>query len=135
MRIGELASRAGVSAKVLRFYEQAGVLPAPARTASGYRDYEPAAADRLRFVKASQAAGLTLAEIRQIVVLREQVGPPCAHVVGLLDRHAADIDARIAELAVTRAEVQRLRQRALTLDPATCGDVDVCQVIPSTGRR
>lgn len=58
MRIGELAGRAGVTAKTLRFYEQAGVLPAPGRTPAGYRDYDEAALDVLRFVRAAKAAGV-----------------------------------------------------------------------------
>jgi len=129
VRIGELARRAGTSARTLRFYEQAGLLPAPLRTPSGYRDYDDAAVDRLAFVRAAQAAGLTLAEIREVVAVREAQGPPCAHVVGLLDRHADELDARIAELEATRAEVRRLRERAATLDPAACVDADVCNVL------
>ena len=131
MRIGELAERAGMTTKALRFYERAGLLPAPERTPSGYRDYDQSALDRLRFVKGAQAAGLTLAEIADVIAVREQAGPPCAHVAALLDAHAADLDARIADLHALREEVQRLRDRAATLDPAACGDDAVCHVIPS----
>jgi MerR family copper efflux transcriptional regulator len=131
MRIGELAERAGTTTKALRFYEQAGVLPAPHRTPSGYRDYDDAALDRLRFVKAAQAAGLTLAEVAEVIAAREQSGPPCAPVAALLDVRAADLDARIADLHALREEVQRLRDRAATLDPAACADDRVCHVIDS----
>jgi MerR family copper efflux transcriptional regulator len=131
MRIGELARRAGTTTKTLRFYEQAGLLPEPDRTPSGYRDYDPAALDRLAFVKAAQAAGLTLAEIREIVAIREAQGPPCEHVLGLLDAHAADLDQRITELTDLRLEVERLRARARDLDPAACGAAAVCHVIPT----
>lgn len=131
MRIGELAERAGTTTKTLRFYEQAGLLPEPDRTPSGYRDYDPAVLDLLAFVKAAQAAGLTLAEIREIVYVRETQGPPCGHVAALLDTHAADLDRRIAELTALREEVGRLRDRARGLDPAACGDAAVCHVIPT----
>lgn len=131
MRIGELARRAGTTTKTLRFYEQAGLLPEPDRTPSGYRDYDPAVLDRLAFVKAAQAAGLTLAEIREIVAIREAQGPPCEHVAGLLDAHAADLDQRINELTDLRHEVERLRARARDLDPAACGAAVVCHVIPT----
>lgn len=131
MRIGELARRAGTTTKTLRFYEQAGLLPEPNRTPSGYRDYGPAVLDRLAFVKAAQAAGLTLAEIREIVTVREAQGPPCEHVAGLLDAHAADLDQRIDELTDLRREVERLRARARGLDPAACGAAAVCHVIPT----
>ena len=133
MRIGELATRAGVTVKALRFYESAEVLPAPARRPSGYRDYDEDALARLRFVKAAQAAGLTLAEIRQVIAVREDSGPPCRHVTALLDAHAADLDRRIAELTALREEVRRLRGRADGLDPASCEEDTVCHVIPVGG--
>ena len=104
MRIGELAQRAGLSTKALRFYEQAGVLPRPARTASGYRDYDETALARLGFVRAAQSAGLTLAEIRTIIEVREDQGRPCEHVADLLDRHVAALDQRIAEAILRRGD-------------------------------
>lgn len=134
MRIGELAARAGLTAKTIRFYEQAGVLPDPKRRPSGYRDYDDAALARLRFVKAAQAAGLTLAEIREVIAVRDRNGPPCHHVTDLLDAHAADLDRRIAGLTALREEVRRLRDRADGLDPARCDDTAVCHVIPTSGR-
>ncbi|WP_141759532.1 MerR family transcriptional regulator, partial [Brevibacterium sp. HMSC07C04] len=66
MRIGELAERAGTTAKTLRFYEEQGLLPPTERTPSGYRDYAPEMVARIDFVHRGQAAGLTLAQIRQI---------------------------------------------------------------------
>jgi MerR family copper efflux transcriptional regulator len=129
VRIGELAQRAGTTAKTLRFYEQAGLLPEPERTPSGYRDYDEGVLDRLAFVKAAQAAGLTLAEIREVIAVRDNTGPPCEHVVALLDAHAAALDARIAELTALRDDVRRLRARARHLDPAACGADGVCHVI------
>lgn len=131
MRIGELAERAGVTTKALRFYERAGVLPAPARTTAGYRDYDETVLARLRFVRAAQAAGLTLAEIHTVITVREDQGAPCEHVTALLDRHVAALDQRIAELEATRTEVRRLRARAATLNPAACSDDAVCHVIPT----
>jgi len=135
MQIGELAQQAGVSTKALRFYEQAGVLAEPARSASGYRDYDQTALERLRFIKGAQAAGLTLAEIVQIVAVREAQGPPCTHVVALLDRHAVDLDRRITELVTARDDVERLRERAAGLDPADCAAHGICHVIPTEQAR
>jgi DNA-binding transcriptional MerR regulator len=131
MRIGELARRSGVTTKTLRFYEYAGVLAQPARGPSGYRDYDDGALTRLRFVRAAQSAGLTLTEVRDIIAIRENNGPPCTHVVGLLDRHLDDLETRIRELTTMRKEVRRLRDRATGLDPANCTDDDICHVIPS----
>ena len=131
VRIGELAGRTGLTTKTIRFYESAGVLPAPLRRPSGYREYDESAVDRLAFVRAAQAAGLTLAEIRDIIAVRDSSGAPCHHVLALLDAHAADLDRRIAELSALRADVERLRRRAGTLDPAACSPAAVCQLIPA----
>ncbi len=59
MRIGEVAGRAGVPAKTIRFWEDQHLLPPPGRTPAGYRDYGPAILERLAFIRHSQAAGLT----------------------------------------------------------------------------
>lgn len=131
MRIGQLADQASTTAKTIRFYERTRLLPEPQRTPAGYRDYDDTALGRLRFIRAAQAAGLTLAEIAEVIAAREHTGPPCSHVTALLDEHAADLDRRLAELTALRDEIQRLRDRATTLDPADCGDETVCHVIPS----
>ena len=65
MKIGEAAGRSGVPAKTIRFWEDQHLLPAPARTTAGYRDYDPAILERLAFIRHAQAAGLTLDAIRQ----------------------------------------------------------------------
>ena len=129
MRIGELAERAGISTKAVRYYEQVGILAPPARTPSGYRDYDHAALGRLGFVRAAQALGLTLGEIRQVIAFRDQGTAPCGHVTQLLQRRAAEVGARIAELQQLQDELERLAERAATLDPAECLPERVCHII------
>ena len=129
MRIGELAERAGISTKAVRYYEQVGILAPPARTPSGYRDYDHAALGRLGFVRAAQALGLTLGEIRQVIAFRDQGTAPCGHVTQLLQRRAAEVGARIAELQQLQDELERLAERAATLDPAEWLPERVCHII------
>ena len=129
------AGRSGLTAKTLRFYELAGVLPEPGREKSGYRDYDENAVARLAFVKAAQAAGLTLSEIRQVIAVREQEGAPCSHVVALLDAHAAELDHRIVDLTALRDQVLRLRERSKDLDPSQCSATTVCDIIPAPPAR
>jgi DNA-binding transcriptional MerR regulator len=131
VRIGELAERTGTTTKTLRFYERAGLVPEPQRTAAGYRNYDEGVVVRLSFVKAAQAAGLTLAEIRGVIAVRELSGPPCQHLTALLDTHAARLDQRLGELMAMREEVEQLRERARELDPAGCTAGGVCHVIPA----
>lgn len=94
MRIGELAVASGTTTKTLRFYEEAGLLPAPERTANGYRDYTPAALARLDFVRRGRTAGLTLAQIREILDIRDAGVAPCQHVHALLEAHLATWTAK-----------------------------------------
>jgi MerR family transcriptional regulator, copper efflux regulator len=129
MRIGELADQAGISTKAIRYYEQVGILPPPARTTSGYRAYDHTALGRLEFVRAAQALGLTLGEIRQIIAFRDDGHAPCAHVTALVRRRAAELECRIAELQQLRGELQQLAERAATLDPKQCTPERVCHII------
>ena len=129
MRISELADQAGVTSKTLRYYERIGVLPAPSRSTSGYRDYRAEALDRLGFIRAGQAVGLSLGEIRQVVALRERGETPCDHVYRLLQRRTAELDERIGELQALRRELQALTKRARRLDPTNCSPRGVCHLI------
>ncbi|MFD7124185.1 MULTISPECIES: heavy metal-responsive transcriptional regulator [Streptomyces] len=129
MRIGELAAHTGLTTTTLRFYEDSGLLPAPPRTSGGYRDYPDHAVNRLAFIRDAQRAGLTLAEIRSILALRDDGQAPCTHVTDLIHEHLDDIDRRMAELAATRAALRGLAARAATADPAACGADDFCTIL------
>ena len=120
MRIGELASRTGITTKTIRFWESTGLLDDPARTPAGYRDYGPEAIDRLEFIRHAQTAGLTLGEIRQVLAISDGGRAPCEHVGELIRRHLADVDQRIRELTDTRRRLRHLAKRAAGQDPASC---------------
>ena len=120
MRIGEAADRAGVTAKTVRFWEDQHLLPPPARTAAGYRDYDPAIVERLAFIRHAQAAGLTLEHIRQVLDIRDDGQPPCVHVTGLITQRLGEMEARLAELTRTRDQLVVLAARAAAQDPADC---------------
>ncbi len=120
MKIGEVASRAGVPAKTIRFWETCGVLPQPARTAADYRDYEPAVVERLAFIRHAQAAGFSLEQIRRVLAIGDSGEPPCEHVTQLIDMRIKDVETRLAELRTTRAQLRQLARRAAEQDPAKC---------------
>jgi DNA-binding transcriptional MerR regulator len=132
MRIGELASHSHVPAKTIRYWETIGVLAPPARSANGYRDYEQGVLDRLAFVRASQAVGLTLGEIRSVIALRDDGETPCDHVRQMIERHASALDERIAELQRLRGELNGLAARARRLDPADCDPTAACHIISTS---
>jgi len=120
MKIGEIAARAGIPAKTIRFWEDQQLLPPPARTPAGYREYDPAILKRLAFIRQCQAAGLTLEQIRQVLGIRDGGQPPCVHVTGLITRRLAEVEARLADLARTRDQLTALAARAAAQDPADC---------------
>jgi len=107
MQIGQLATQTGVSIQTVRFYERQKLLPEPARTESGYRIYSPEHVKRLRFVLQAKALGFSLAEIREILQMRERGQCPCNDVVGFAEKHLKEIRRQIADL--TRFENQLTR--------------------------
>ena len=129
MRIGEVAAATGTTTKTLRFYEQAGLLPAAARTASGYRRYDPGVVERLHFIRRGQVAGLTLAQIRTILEIRDAGHAPCAHVEQLLADRLDEIDRQIADLRELRATVAALRRAATGPEPDTCAPEMICRYL------
>ncbi|MPV35954.1 heavy metal-responsive transcriptional regulator [Georgenia subflava] len=129
MRIGEVAHATGTTTKTLRFYEDVGILPPSDRTPSGYRDYGPEVLGRLNFIHRGQAAGLTLAQIGQILQIRDGGEPPCRHVTDVLTTRLEDIDAQIAQLQELRTAVTRLRDDAVAGNPADCSSADVCRYL------
>lgn len=131
MKIGELAAQASVSTKTIRYYESIGLLDEPERTASGYRNYDNVATERLRFIRDAQATGLSLAEIQSVLELKDSGENSCAHTRSLLSRHLDDLDEQIRRLVEARRELQQLAERATALDPSACTDPNRCQVIES----
>ncbi|MHB8467804.1 MAG: heavy metal-responsive transcriptional regulator [Acidimicrobiales bacterium] len=129
MRIGEVAERAGLSAKALRYYERIGLIDEAGRNPSGYRDYGEDVFDRLRFIRSAQAAGLTLGEIKGVIGYREQGSPPCAHVLELIEGRAADLDRRIDELRGLRDDLRLLARRGHSLSPEACSPDLVCHIL------
>lgn len=129
MRIGELAHRAGVTAKTVRYYESLGLMRAPERRANGYREYGEEALGRLRFIRDAQASGMTLAETGEILRMKERGESTCGHSRALIERHVRDIDLQIASLLAAKAELIGLQRRAEALDPGECTDPDRCQVL------
>jgi DNA-binding transcriptional MerR regulator len=120
MKIGEIATQAGIPAKTIRFWEDQHLLPPPARTPSDYRDYDRGVLERLAFIRRAQAAGLTLEHIRQVLDIRDGGEPPCVHVTDLISQRLAEVEARLAELARARDQLAALARRAAAQDPADC---------------
>jgi DNA-binding transcriptional MerR regulator len=105
LTVGQLASRAGVRPDTIRYYERAGLFPAPHRTDGDHRRYGRADVDRLLFIRGAQRLGLRLAEIRDLLAVRDTGVCPCEPAEVLLRRHVSEIDTEIARLIALRAEL------------------------------
>lgn len=105
LRVADLAEAAGVSADTVRYYEKAGLLPAPPRTPAGYRAYDESAVERLRFIQGAQRLGLKLAEIRDLLAVRDTGTCPCTPAEAMLRRRIGEIDAEITRLTELRADL------------------------------
>jgi MerR family mercuric resistance operon transcriptional regulator len=108
-RIGEIAQQAGVSVEAVRYYERIGVLGAAPRTGRGIRRYPHEAIERIQFVKQAQQNGLTLAEIRELIALKQRGGARrCKQVQQLLAAKIAQLDEQRAQLDEFRRTLQAL---------------------------
>jgi DNA-binding transcriptional MerR regulator len=127
IRIGEFARRAGVNLQTIRYYERLKLLRAPARSASGYRNYSSADIERVRFIKTTQELGFTLKEIGYLLPLHTSVCHLAtrAHVdsrelesiVAMFGKKQVEIEAKISLLrALQRQLVSAIE--ALSLRPA-----------------
>ena len=132
-RIGELAADLGLNPKTIRYYEELDLLPAPIRTAAGYRLYGAADYERLRFIAKAKAIGFTLREIREILALRDGGDEPCPHLGPLLDRKLAAVNMHLRLLMEMRAELVALQaEMAVTACSSTpiCGPIELHRAAP-----
>ena len=105
MRVAELASVVGVRPDTMRYYERAGLLPPPERTAAGYRQYDAGAVDRLRFIQGAQRLGLRLEDIRDLLAVRDTGTCPCEPAGELLARRLTELDEEMVRLAELRSQM------------------------------
>lgn len=127
--IGQLARDAGVKSDSVRFYEKAGLLPRPARSANGYRVYDEAAAAQLRFIKKAQSLGFSLAEIKRILRMRGR-SDCCRSVVSMAEATLEETDRKLRELRRFATALRKnlaVWQRDLDKNP-TCA-AEFCRLI------
>ncbi|HLX24569.1 MAG TPA: Cu(I)-responsive transcriptional regulator [Usitatibacter sp.] len=108
LTIGEAAVASGVSAKMIRHYEEIGLVPKAARSPSGYRHYRDADIHVLRFVRRARELGFSMKEIAALLGLWNNRRRASADVKRLAMKHVADLDARIAEMHAMKRTLERL---------------------------
>jgi MerR family copper efflux transcriptional regulator len=108
MNIGEAASASGVSAKMIRHYEELALLPAARRTESGYRQYEQNDVHTLRFIRHSRDLGFSLTEIAELVSLWHNRRRPSRLVKALAESHIKELEQKAAELLAMKSALEHL---------------------------
>jgi DNA-binding transcriptional MerR regulator len=123
LTIGQLSSAAGVATSTVRFYERQGLLKPDSRTASNYRTYSRASAERLKFIRAAQSSGFSLKDIREMLSLTHSESPPCDEITTLIEHRLSDVRQRLREL--------KRVERALSVSLKSCcrSEPDWCNAI------
>ena len=126
MRIGALSRATGVDIETIRFYEKSGLLPGPARSENGYRDYEPLHLQRLAFIRHCRALDMSLADVGQMLgSVHSRDATQLAGVDGLVDAQLARVRARLTSMRALEQQLLALKSRC-DADHAThgCGILD-----------
>ena len=132
LTIGQVAKTSGVAAKTIRYYERIGVLPAPSRTASGYRLYDQPGVERLRFIRRARSLGLPLQQLKTLMSTLNG-GPPGAlrpRLRALVGEQLDAVKNQIAELELLRQQLEQVFQRMRTAAPRRAGGA--CQCLETT---
>jgi len=108
MQIGQLAARSGTIVETIRYYERVGLLPAPARNSSGYRQYREDHLRRLTFVCHCRDLGFSISEIRSLLALADNSDRSCAEVTSLARKHLTDVRSKLASLRRLERTLDRL---------------------------
>ena len=113
LTIGQVAKSTGVAARTIRFYEAAGVLPAPTRTTSGYRQYAVDAVQRLVFVRRARALGLSLRHLKALLAALDggAHGPVRPRVRKVVRAHLLTVQEQLRDLRVLEQQLQRVLRR------------------------
>ncbi|MEO6237039.1 MAG: heavy metal-responsive transcriptional regulator [Vicinamibacterales bacterium] len=127
MRIGDVATRTGLTVPTIRYYESVGLLQRALRSDAGYRHYGEAAVEELRFIKKAQALGFSLDEIGEILTLSRAGQSPCSHVLDLARRHLAAVEERMRQLSRFRVTLAAEVDKWDGVKAPTCDGL--CQII------
>jgi DNA-binding transcriptional MerR regulator len=121
--IGEVSRRTGIKVPTIRYYENVGLLAAPARTEGKQRRYRDEDVNRLNFVRHARGLGFEVTDIRELLALSGRPDQSCDEVDVVARRHLSAIERRIAQLSALHSELLRM------LDECNHGTVSDCRVL------
>jgi DNA-binding transcriptional MerR regulator len=123
LSIGKLARASGCKVPTIRYYEQIGLMPPPARTEGNQRVYTDHHAERLTFIRHARELGFPLDDIRDLLGLTETPAASCADADRIARQHLESVRHRIKRLQLLEAELERMAEQC------HAGTVDRCRVI------
>jgi DNA-binding transcriptional MerR regulator len=137
LTIGQVAKATGVAAKTIRYYEEIGVLPAPSRTAAGYRQYDQAGVHRLRFIRRARSLGLPLRDVKTVIVNLDGGSRPGLRprLLALVRRQLSAVQHQSAELGLLQRQLEEVLHRLLTSPSARHREGCRCLEIEAVGDR
>lgn len=109
--IGDLAKATGTKVVTIRYYEQAGLLPAPRRTAGNYRAYDVDHLHRLRFIRRCRDLGFSVGQVRALLTLTEQGERDCHAIDQIAQEHLTAVERKIADLQRLADELRRISRQ------------------------
>ncbi|TLG71872.1 helix-turn-helix domain-containing protein [Methylocystis sp. B8] len=127
--IGQLAAAAGVNLETVRYYERIKLMPQPARTASGHREYEEGHVQRLVFIRRARELGFSIEQIRTLLALAEPSRSSCAEVREVAATHLDDVRAKLADLT----KIEQIL--AETVARCSNGATPLCPLLGILGTR
>ena len=134
LQIGEVSTRSGLPIKTIRYYTDVGLLtPLVRRSRSGYRLYTTEILNRLAFIRRTQALGLSLTEIRDILEIHDRGELPCGQVREYLERKVAEIEAQIRQLNLLRSEVNGILSGWQEPPPSEYQEQTICPNLKKHG--
>lgn len=127
MKIGELAKATGTKVETIRYYEQTGLLAAPARTQGNYRSYGSEHLVRLSFVRRARDLGFSIEQVRALLDLSDDRARDCATIDRIASEHLREVDRKIADLTALRRELSAV------ITSCGGGTVAECRIIEALG--
>lgn len=123
LTIGKLAGATGTKVETIRYYEQIGLLPAPARSAANYRTYDAAHLRRLSFIRRARDLGFSIDQVRELMGLADRRDQSCVAVDVIANQHRDAITRKIADLTALAGELDTL------IDSCSRNTVADCRII------
>ena len=125
MNIGQAATASGVSAKMIRHYEVVGLMPAPKRTESGYRQYNGTEVHTLRFIRQARDLGFSIQEIGELLSLWHNRKRPSRLVKAMAEVHIQALEQKAQELLAMKSTLEHLVRCCHGDDRPECPILDV----------